>query len=279
VSVTVDGGPTNASNFAPSVSEDGRYVAFASDATTIVAGDTNGQTDVFVRDMQFQTNRLVSLSTTMGGADFASYDPSISADGRYVAFMSDATNLIPGDSNWESDVFVRDLAAGFTERVSSAVGGGSANGYSGYDTPPRISGSGRYVVFDSVATNLVSDDTNGFSDIFLADRGVLARTLLRSPLASSKTYKHKHKWARFTLSARLADSNGVGFAGVIVYLQHSKNGKTKWHNHYALVTDAAGVASRAFKTKKQSTTYYRWKATATGDYPEIVTAKQRIRVK
>jgi Tol biopolymer transport system component len=280
VSLTAAGAQTDGWSGYPSISGDGACVAFQSLAPNLVPGGAGNVSNLFARYRIAGTTSLVS--TSMGGAPNArdSYAPSVSFDGRYIAFASDATTLVAGDTNGKTDVFVRDMLAGMTERVSVATGGGQADDNSLYDALyPAISPNGRFIVYDSIATNLVANDTNAVDDVFLADRGVLARTLVRSPLASSKTYKRKHKVARFTLSARLADSRGVGFAGVVVYLQHSKNGKTKWHNHYALVTDAAGVASRAFKTKKQSTSYYRWKTAATGDYPELVTAKQKIRVK
>lgn len=162
---------------APSVSADGRYVAFASDATNLVAKDTNDFIDVFVRDRQTGRTTRVSVSSSGAQAVGASFAPAISANGRYVAFTSYAANLTAGDKNdatGGSDVFVRDLVAGTTARISTPNRGGSANGESDF---PTISADGRYVAFDSVATNLVSGDENSHGDVFRWDRatGKLAR--------------------------------------------------------------------------------------------------------
>lgn len=107
---------------------------------------------------------LVSVASDGGGADGASWAPLIAAGGRYVVFTSAATNLVPGDTNGLADVFVRDLVAGTTERVS--VGGGQADGAS---EGRGISADGRYVLFESLAGNLVPGDTNGQNDAFIRD--------------------------------------------------------------------------------------------------------------
>ena len=105
------------------MSADGRYVAFQSDASNLVPGDTNHSTDVFVRDLRSGTTRRVSVATDGTQANGDSFSPAISADGRYVAFVSDASNLVPGDTNHSTDVFVRDLRLGTTQRVSVAADG------------------------------------------------------------------------------------------------------------------------------------------------------------
>jgi len=155
----------------PSISADGRFVAFASLASTLVAGDTNHTWDVFVRDRLDGTTTRVSVSSTGVEGDQASSpdsDPSISADGRFVAFASDATNLVTGDNNDARDVFVYEMATHTTTRVSLDDSFGmQGNGPS--DTP-SISGDGRFVAFASDATNLVSGDTNAYSDVFRRDR-------------------------------------------------------------------------------------------------------------
>jgi LPXTG-site transpeptidase (sortase) family protein len=158
----------NASSYRPSISANGRYVAFESNASNLVAGDANGMSDIFVRDIQAGTTTLVSVAfdgESMGNDD--SYDPSISADGRYVAFYSSAANLVTGDANGQSDVFVRDLQAGTTTRISVDTGGNDADNWS---SAPSISSDGRYVAFESAATDLVAGDVNGRNDIFLRDR-------------------------------------------------------------------------------------------------------------
>lgn len=203
------------------VSPDGRYVAFMSNASNLVAGDTNGFADIFVRDLEAGTIERVSISDSEQQSPFGgeypsisadgryvtfesssplstdsptstlaiyvrnrvdgttrrvsqpvagdatptnnSYQSSISADGRYVAFASIATNLVPNDTNGKADIFLRDLVANTTERVSTDNDGGEVNGASGF---PRISADGSAVAYDSVATDIVDGDTNGVKDVF-----------------------------------------------------------------------------------------------------------------
>jgi Tol biopolymer transport system component len=153
----------------PSISADGRYVAFWSRAGFLVANDTNGVDDVFLRDRIAGTT--VRLSVDSGGlqSNASSLGPVISGDGRSVAFWSDATNLVAGDTNLKRDVFLRDVQAGTTERVSIDSASAQSNGVSQL---PAISGDGRVVAFESVATNLVAGDTNNASDVFARDRGL-----------------------------------------------------------------------------------------------------------
>jgi Tol biopolymer transport system component len=169
--VSVDSGGAEGNNNSrdPSISADGRYVAFESAATNLVPGDTNSFYDIFVRDRQNGTTERVSVSSAGAQGDLTSYSPSISADGRYVAFYSFAANLVPGDTNGAGDVFLRDRQSGATERVSVSSGGVQGNSYSGV-SGVSISADGRYVAFHSAATNLVPGDTNGGDDVFLRDR-------------------------------------------------------------------------------------------------------------
>ena len=167
LSVTGSGGEANSHSFAPAISADGRLVAFYSHASNLVAGDQNGLDDVFVGSVEGrQTTRV---STAPGGADAngGSYFPALSADGRFVAFLSDASNLVAGDTNGQRDVFVHDRANSTTSRVSVSTGGEEANLTS---TGVALSGDGRFVAFASFATNLVANDLNEVSDIFVRDR-------------------------------------------------------------------------------------------------------------
>ncbi len=166
ISIDAGGGDANADSSAPSISADGRYVAFSSGAGDLVADDGDSNWDVFVRDLQTNAIRRVSVDTGGGDANGHSGQSSISADGRYVAFLSEASDLVAGDgdSNW--DVFVRDLQTNAIRRVSVDTGGGDANGHSG---EPAISADGRYVTFDSEASDLVVGDGNGFDDVFVRD--------------------------------------------------------------------------------------------------------------
>lgn len=150
----------------PSLSADGRFVAFSSDASNLVTGDTNGGRDVFVRDRSTATTSRVSVSSGGDEGNAESYDPSISADGRFVAFDSYASNLVRKDTNGSLDVFVRDLENGTTRRVSvsSARVAGNSDSYL-----PSISADGRFVAFDSFASNLIGHDTNDAYDIFVRD--------------------------------------------------------------------------------------------------------------
>ncbi|HZD03663.1 MAG TPA: hypothetical protein VE173_02060, partial [Longimicrobiales bacterium] len=156
------------------VSADGRYVAFESDASNLVGSDTNTLRDIFVKDTT--TGATTRVSTSSAGAQATgghSFDPAISADGRYVAFESDATNLVAGDTNALSDVFVKDTQTGTTTRVSTDSAGGESDGGS-FDM--TISADGRYVAFESDATNLVPGDGNAARDDFVKDRQTGATT-------------------------------------------------------------------------------------------------------
>src|SRR5262249_38340734 len=152
----------------PAISSDGRFVAFSSLATNLVAGDGNGKSDVFVRDRLNATTERVSVdSSGAEGNDFSQY-PSISSDGRLVAVTSGASNLVPGDTNATVDVFVRDRQSAATERADVNWAGAEANALS--SPYPSISGNGTFVAFHSFATNLVPADTNATTDIFVRIR-------------------------------------------------------------------------------------------------------------
>jgi Tol biopolymer transport system component len=166
VSVGRGGAQANNASSQPALSADGRYVAFTSKANNLVPGDTNGALDVFVRDRITHVTRRVSVGRRGAQAKHASFEPAISADGRYVAFISDAGNLVAGDTIGNRDVFVRDRIAHVTRRVSVGPGGAQANTDC---RDPAISASGRYVTFWSAATNLVPGGTVGH-EVFVRDR-------------------------------------------------------------------------------------------------------------
>jgi Tol biopolymer transport system component len=165
-----------------SISADGRFVTFSSDASNLVLGDTNGAEDVFIRDRQAGTTEMVSVSSSeeLGNGKYVFGVAPLSADGRYIAFYSDASNLVPGDTNNEADIFVRDRVARTTERVSVANDGSQGNSSSG---DASISADGRLVVFGSSASNLVPGDTNERNDAFVRDR--LAGTTRRVSVTRS----------------------------------------------------------------------------------------------
>jgi WD40 repeat protein len=166
LSVSSSGEQADADSSRPSISADGRYVAWNSIASNLVGGDTNGFTDIFVRDVLGNATSRVSVASDGTQGNNYSDSPSISGDGRYVAFDSGATNLVSGDTNLMYDIFVHDALNNSTQRVSVSSSGAQANGRSFF---PHISADGRYVMFDSEATNLVSGDTNGYQDVFVRD--------------------------------------------------------------------------------------------------------------
>ena len=161
---------TRSENATSSISGDGRYVLFRSNASNLVAGDTNATDDLFVRDCTGLTTKRVSVTNAGAQANSPSYMGAISADGRYVVFSSLATNLVAGDTNIAEDVFVRDRTLNTTTRVSVSSSGVQTPTSELGSTSPSISDDGRYVAFTSYAPNLVAGDTNGVSDIFVRDR-------------------------------------------------------------------------------------------------------------
>lgn len=165
VSVTAEAVQVNGESSNPSISANGRSVAFESSASNLVQSDTNRYDDIFVRDLK--SNATIRASVAFDGmqGDGGSSNSSISADGRFVAFESVASNLVPGDNNGRSDVFVRDLQMNVITRVSVAPDGSEAN-YPCKNS--SISADGRFVLFESSASNLVAGDTNG-QDVFRAD--------------------------------------------------------------------------------------------------------------
>jgi Tol biopolymer transport system component len=169
VSVNKDGTDSgNSRSAAFVISANDRFVAFQSEATDLVAMDTNGEWDTFVRDLQNGTTSLVSVNKDgTDSGNRVSARPVISADGRFVAFSSDASDLVATDTNRTWDIFVRDLQTGTTTLVSvNKDGTDSGNSHS---STPKISADGRFVAFQSEATDLVAMDTNRRYDIFVRD--------------------------------------------------------------------------------------------------------------
>ena len=192
VTGALGGNPPNGANGGGVLSANGRFVAFESQASNLVTGDTNDSTDVFVRDVLSGTTTRVSVANDglqregHSGSSFVDIgidgQLDISADGRYVVFMSRAPLAADDTVSCEylgeafncPDIYLRDRIGGTTTRVSAAPGGGQADGASLY---PRMSGDGRWIAFESEATNLVPGDTNGVTDVFLFDRtsGAISR--------------------------------------------------------------------------------------------------------
>jgi hypothetical protein len=202
----------------PSLSRDGGVVAFRSDATNLVAGDTNGQPDAFVRNGQKGPILRASVSSSGVASNGATRQVAVSGDGEHVIFMSEGSNLVPGDTNGVADVFVRDLANSTTERVSVSSAGAQGNQAVSYGV--GISDDGRYVTFTSSATNLVPGDTNNRSDVFVHHRstGTTERVSLSSggvqanDSAGSSVISgdgHSVIWASGATNLVAGDTNGT----------------------------------------------------------------------
>jgi Tol biopolymer transport system component len=245
VSVSSSGAQGNSWSAEPSVSADGRFVAFASWASNLVPGDTNGAYDVFLRDRLTGTTQRVSVSSSGAQANGGSGSASISADGRSVAFESLASNLAPADTNGTWDAFVRDRLTGATERVSVSSSGAQGNSWSAY---PSISADGRFVAFESWASNLVPGDTNGYPDVFVRDRlgyGGGPGTVPISPYPSGPWYlypgqTHAHYKAERLLGIPLAnDLTPNALAQLYRARGYSFMAATEHYPQYPLWTDPA----------------------------------------
>jgi Tol biopolymer transport system component len=231
VSVATGGAQGNADSLLPSISSDGRYVAFASEAANLVQGDTNGTSDIFVRDRVTGSTERVSLGTGGTQGDNLSNNPSMSANGRWIAFESLATNLVPGDTNGRADIFVRDRQVGSTERVSV-----STAGIQGDDASSNavISSNGRFVVFSGSATNLVPSDVNMDRDVFLRDRRSATTELVSLATggaqgdgpSSDGWISDDGRWVAFTSSARNLIPGGSN-PGFNVFVRDRLGGPTE----------------------------------------------------
>ena len=183
-----NGAPANAASYYPSVSGDGRYIAFTSAANNLSGEDTDAIYDVFVRDGQTNVLTLASRATGAAGAGGTdnSTDTSLSADGRYAAFTSSADNLSAEDNNLYGNVFVRDLQANTTTLVSRATGAaGTGANDTAYDAD--ISADGRYVVFISNADNLSAEDNNNYINVFVRDLQANTTTLVSRAAGATGT--------------------------------------------------------------------------------------------
>lgn len=168
----------NDDSYGSSISSDGRYVAFYSYANNLVENDTNGFSDIFVFDRTSNTIKRINIPSNGEEANSDRYEPIISADGNFIAFTSEANNLVQNDDNNASDVFVFHQNSNSIKIVSISIKGGNANGGS---CEPSISSDGRYIAFSSWADNLVDNDTNG-RDVFVYDQisGITERVSISS---------------------------------------------------------------------------------------------------
>ena len=167
VSVPVTASEANDASFTPAVSKDGRWVVFASDASNLVPGDYNHLRDVFLRDTRTGRTIRVSVSSAGQQGNAASFNPSISEDGRYIVYDSFANNLVRGDLNRQGDVFLYDAEKRTTTRIGRSVDGKEIDGQSGFAV---ISGDGNTIAFESGASNLIAGGTGGVTQIWAYDR-------------------------------------------------------------------------------------------------------------
>jgi Tol biopolymer transport system component len=154
----------NGASRSPAISADGRYVAFRSEATNLVANDNNNAADIFLFDRQTETIARVSVSDSGAEANGESHSPAISGDGRYVVFVSGATNLTAANSGHVENVYLRDRQAGTTRLISVGLNGQTADNHS---ATPTISQDGRTIAFQSSAGNLIENDHNNAADVFV----------------------------------------------------------------------------------------------------------------
>jgi hypothetical protein len=170
------------------VSDDGRYIAFESLGSNLVTGDTNGRRDIFIRDRTTNTTTRISMAPGAVEANGDSVEPFISGDGQFVVFTSFASNLVPGDTNGHADIFLWSRASNTIQRVSVDSNGVQPNGGS---ARPVASDNARYIVYWSVASNLVFGDTNGQPDFFLFDRttGITTRVNVNNNAQESNGFQ------------------------------------------------------------------------------------------
>jgi hypothetical protein len=238
VSVASDGTQGNGYSSLPSISADGRLVAFGSYASNLVSGDTNANWDVFVHDRQTGTNELVSVASNGIQGNNGSEAPSITADGRFVAFISDASNLVSGDTNNATDVFVHDRQTGTTERVS--VGSNGTQGNNSISGFASISADERFIAFVSYASNLVSGDTNNTSDVFVHDRqtGITERVSVASDGTQGNSF--------CVISSISADGRFVAFESNASNLVSGDTNNTFdvfVHDHQSGITERVSISS------------------------------------
>jgi hypothetical protein len=191
VSAAPDGTVGNGWSSAPAISYDGRLVVFYSYASNLVIGDDNNAADVVVRDRALGSSALADVSTQgtqSAGSFFLTGWPAIDGSGRFVAFTWGADDLVVDDTNGMMDVFVRDRWAGITERVNVGSDGAQADSYT--INGPSINDGGRYVAFQSYASNLTAGDSPGTSDVFIRDR--VRHTTVRVPVDHDG---HASSWA------------------------------------------------------------------------------------
>ena len=237
ISVGNGGIQANGQSGSNSISDNGRFVSFESNATNLFSNDTNGHTDTFIYDSLNQTVELITLAPNGSQANGSSSAGSISGNGNYVAFASFADNLVAGDNNEQRDIFLYDRTAKTTQLVNVTSNGTQANGLSLFSA---INDDGKYVAFESTATNLVPGDTNSLTDIFLYDR--VNQTTARINVAPNGTQAN----GVTTLGSISDDGNYISFTSEASSLvANDNNGKSdvfvydRQNNTLELITSGA----------------------------------------
>lgn len=258
LSATSQGAPGNGISDQPSLSADGRYVAFHSAATNLISADTNAHTDIFLLDRQSGAMTRVSKGLLGAESNGDSQEAAISAAGRYVAFESSATNLVSGDGSIVQDIFVYDTTLGTTARVSISSGGipGDAASFK-----PQLSSDGRFVAFMSYATTLVAGDNTTISDVYLHDRDPDADGIYDEGNGTTVRASVDASGSPLTAASDFpsisADGNFVAFAsGNNVYVYDRVNATTQNIN-------SAGNGSSAYTSLSSDGRYVAYSSTAT----------------
>lgn len=198
ISVDSTGRQATDDSYAPAISADGRFVAFDSEASDLVPGDDNGATDVFVRDRRTGRTTRVSVDSRGAEGDRGSYTPAISGDGRYVAFVSEATDLVAGDTNSDPDVFLHDRRNRRTIRLSVAADGRETSG----GASPAISRNGRYVVYNvGVPLRSVGNDSD-LAGMFIYDTETTKRSRLRGVAGIDPSISADGRYVAFSSEVR-----------------------------------------------------------------------------
>jgi Tol biopolymer transport system component len=238
------GATTLGDSYYPSLSADGRVVAYDSAASGLVPGDVDGEFDVYFTDLFTGLTEQASVDSAGAMVPESAGDVEISADGRFATFTSISGALVAGDTNLRTDVFVRDRALGITTLESPGAGGAQSNGHSSL---PAISADGERVVFHSKASNLVSGDSNGQMDVFLRDRAAGTTTLLSigpggiqgDGASTDPQISADGRWVVFeSTAANLASGDGNG--AVDVFLSEVESGALTLVSRGLAGTAAAG---------------------------------------
>ena len=274
VSQSSTGQPADAGSDSPAISADGRVVAFASDATNLAAGDADGLTDVFARDVVAGTTVLVSgagVATETGGSS----QPSISGDGAIVAFSSTATALHPDDSDPLSDVYARNLRTGALSLVSRSGGADGGKG-DGHSDSPSVSGDGRNVAFSSTSTNLDPLDVDTVADVFVRSLalGTTAIVSLRDGPAGGKGDADAggaaiSQTGRFVAFTSLSDLDAADLDALAdVYSRDVAGGGTRLISRAAGVLGAKGDGASGAASISANARFVAYGSAATNLHPD-----------